>query len=302
MDFIFLTRDISLFLQKGYFCFNVINYISVTGGVRMLKQLAINSNTYHGFSLEEAIKGASRAGFTQIELSAVKDHTAHVLPEMSSEQLQEIKEMLEEYQLRCAGIGAHSNIMKADGIANLLKSIDLAVEFNCSYIITATGDSHHDSDVIEDERVLARNLEPVIEKCEKLKKTLVVETHGNNYPTGVALKKLAAALNNRVKINYDTANVIFYGNALPYEDLEASVDYVSFIHLKDKRGSYNEWNFPAIGDGELDFRQIFGILRKADYTGPISVEIEFTPAGPANLEEVNEAVKRSYSYLSRLLE
>ncbi|KOP81484.1 sugar phosphate isomerase/epimerase family protein [Cytobacillus solani] len=268
----------------------------------MLKQLAINSNTYHGFSLEEAAKGASQAGFTQIELSAVKDHTAHVLPEMSSKQLREIKELLQEYNMQCIGIGAHSNVIKAEGIDNLLKSIDLAVEFNCPYIITATGNSHHDSDTIEDERVLAENVEPVIQKCEKLNKTLVLETHGNNYATGVALKKLAASLNNRVKINYDTANVIFYGNTMPYEDLEASADCVAFIHLKDKRGAFNEWNFPAIGDGYLDFRKIFRILKNVNYSGPISVEIEFTPAGPANLDEVNEAVKRSYTYLSRLLE
>ncbi|MBS4193202.1 sugar phosphate isomerase/epimerase [Bacillus sp. FJAT-49705] len=268
----------------------------------MLKQLAINSNTYHGFSLEDAVKGASKAGFTHIELSAVKDHTAHVLPEMPSKQLREIKKLLQEYKMKCVGIGAHSNVMKEEGIANLLRSVDLATEFNCPYIITATGDSHHDSDVIEDERVLARNLEPVIQKCEKLNKILVLETHGNNYATGVALKKLANSLHNRVKINYDTANVIFYGKTLPYEDLEASADCVAFIHLKDKRGAFNEWDFPAIGDGDLDFHKIFGILKIADYKGPISVEIEFTPAGPANLEEVNEAVNKSYSYLSRLIE
>lgn len=268
----------------------------------MLQQLAINSNTYHGYSLEEAVKGASEAGFTQIELAAVKDHTGHVLPEMSSKQLAEIKELLRTYGMKCVGIGAHSNVMREDGIANLLKSIDLAVEFDCEYVITATGDAHNDADVIEDEAILVKNLEPIIEKCEKLNKVLVLETHGNNFATGVSLKKLAQSLNDRVKINYDTANVIFYGNILPYEDLEASVDYVEFIHLKDKLGAYNEWNFPAIGDGELDFSRLFKTLTRADYKGPISVEIEFTPAGPANLNEVNEAVKRSFNYLTRLLE
>lgn len=268
----------------------------------MLNQLAINSNTYHGFSLEDAVKGASKAGFTQIELSAVKDHTAHILPDMSEEQLGHVKALLQEYQMKCVGIGAHSNVMKEEGTTNLLNSIDLAVAFQCPYIITATGDSHHDSDVIEDEKVLAENLEPVIQKCEKLNKILVLETHGNNYATGLSLKKLANSMDHRIKINYDTANVIFYGNTFPYEDLEASADSVAFIHLKDKRGSFNEWNFPAIGDGELDFHRILGILKKADYKGPISVEIEFTPEGPANLEEVNEAVKRSYRYLSSIIE
>ncbi|WP_243297820.1 sugar phosphate isomerase/epimerase family protein [Bacillus litorisediminis] len=268
----------------------------------MIKQLAINSNTYHGFSLEDAVKGASEAGFTQIELAAVKDHTAHVLPEMSSGERNEIKALLKAYGLKCVGIGAHSNVMREEGIANLIKSVDLAVEFDCPYIITATGDAHHDSDVIEDVEVLARNLEPVLVKCEKLNKMLVLETHGNNFASGLSLQMLARSLNNRVKINYDTANVIFYGNMLPYDDLEASVDYVEFIHLKDKLGAYDEWNFPAIGDGNLDFNKIFKILQKADYKGPISVEIEFTPAGPANLDEVNQAVQRSFNYLTSILE
>lgn len=268
----------------------------------MLKQLAINSNTYHGFSLEDAVRGASEAGFTQIELAAVKDHTAHVLPEMSSEQLQEIKTLLQQYRMKCVGIGAHSNVMGEEGIVNLLRSVDLAVAFDCPYIITATGDAHDDADVIEDESLLANNLEPIIERCEQLNKVLALETHGNNYPTGLSLKRLAKLLQNRVKINYDTGNVIFYGNTYPYEDLEASADQLAFIHLKDKRGAPDEWNFPAIGDGDLDFRKLLGILKKADYKGPISVEIEFTPAGPANLTEVNEAVKRSYRYLSSILE
>jgi L-ribulose-5-phosphate 3-epimerase len=268
----------------------------------MFKQLAINSNTYHGFSLEDAVKGASEAGFDKIELAAVKDHTAHVLPDMSQEELQEIKALLQKYGMKCVGIGAHSNVMREEGIANLLNSIDLAVEFDCPYVVTATGDAHNDSDVIEDEEVLAKNLQPVLDKCEKLGKTLVLETHGNNFATGLSLKKLAQSLNDRVKINYDTANVIFYGDILPYEDLEASVDYVEFIHLKDKLGANNEWHFPAIGDGNLDFNRMFETLRKADYKGPISVEVEFTPDGPADLEEVNESVKRSFNYLNRLLD
>ncbi|PLR99273.1 sugar phosphate isomerase/epimerase family protein [Bacillus sp. T33-2] len=267
----------------------------------MLEQLAINSNTYHGFSLEDAVKGASQAGFTRIELAAVKDHTPHVLPEMSPTERNDIKQLLMDYGMKCVGIGAHSNVMREEGVENLFKSIDLAVEFDCKYIITATGDAHGDTDVIEDEQLLAANLKPIIERCEKFNKTLVFETHGNNYPTGTSLKKLARSLNNRVKINYDTANVIFYGNILPYDDLEASVAYVEFMHLKDKLGVYNEWNFPAIGDGELDFHRIFGTLKKFNFKGPISVEVEFTPSGPANLEEVNDSVKRSFSYLSKII-
>jgi len=266
----------------------------------MLQQLAINSNTYHGFSLEEAVKGASKAGFKQIELAAVRDHTAHVLPELSPKQLQEVKGLLDEYDMKCVGISAHSNIMSKEGVDNLRKSIELAVLFDCPYIITATGDTHDDNDVIEDERKLIENLQPIVEKCEQNGKQLLLETHGNNYATGTSLMRLSKAFHDRVKINYDTANVIFYGNMLPYDDLEASVNYIEFIHLKDKIGAFEEWNFPAIGDGEIDFARVFSILQKRNYQGPISVELEFTPKGPESLQEVNDAVMKSYQYLEKL--
>lgn len=267
----------------------------------MLSQLAINSNTYHGFTVEEAIKGASRAGFFQIELAGAMDHTNHVFPQMTQAQRTEIKSLLQQYGMKCIGIGAHSNVMTEAGIQYLLRSIDLAVEFDCKYIVTATGDSHGDTNVIDDEALLVKNLTPVIDKCEQYNKLLVIETHGNNYATGKSIKKLAQLLNDRVKINYDTGNVLFYGNTQPYEDLTESVDYVEFIHLKDKRGPFNEWNFPAIGDGDLNFPRIFDILKKANYQGPISVEIEFTPSGPENLEQVNKFVKQSFNYLSKII-
>ncbi|WP_245976694.1 sugar phosphate isomerase/epimerase family protein [Oceanobacillus arenosus] len=101
----------------------------------MFHQLAINSNTYHGFSLEDAVKGANEAGFTQIELAAVKGHTAHVLPDMSEDELQEIKILLNEYGMTCVGIGSHSNLMREEGITNLIKSIDLATFFDCQYVL-----------------------------------------------------------------------------------------------------------------------------------------------------------------------
>lgn len=266
----------------------------------MFNQIAINSNTYSGFSLEEAVQGASKAGFSKIELAAV-EHTPHVLNGMSEKELRDIKTLLESYRMTCIGIGAHSNLMTDEGIDNLLKAVDLAVYFDCSYIITSTGEAHGDGDVIEDETILVRNLTPVLDKCESKNITLAVETHGNNNATGSALGKLSEKLNHRIKINYDTANVIFYGDVMPYDDLEVSMEHVGFIHLKDKLGHNQEWNFPAIGEGHLDFRRIFHILEENNFIGPISVEIEFTPDGPKNLAEVDKAVKSSFDYLKKLL-
>src|SRR5699024_2672778 len=176
----------------------------------MFNQLAINSNTYHGYSLEDAVKGAWEAGFSQIEIAAVRDHTSHVLPDMPKEQIQKAKKLLQDYGMTCIGVSAHSNVMQEDGIRNLIDGIALAVEFDCDYITTATGDSHGDADVIDDHAVLAKNLEPVLEKCAALRKTLVLETHGNNFATVRDILALITSIQthqDNVRNNYDTGNV-----------------------------------------------------------------------------------------------
>ncbi|MBE3094472.1 MAG: sugar phosphate isomerase/epimerase, partial [Actinobacteria bacterium] len=61
-------------------------------------------------------------------------------------------------------------------------------------------------------------------------------------------------------------------------------------------GKYKDWNFPALGEGIIDFDKIFEILK--DFDGPASVEIEFE--GKAHsLEEINKAVKTSYDFLKK---
>ena len=58
--------------------------------------IAVNSNCYHGYSIEEAIAGIRRAGFHYIELTATKGWTEHVFPDMPFERLLAIQDELED--------------------------------------------------------------------------------------------------------------------------------------------------------------------------------------------------------------
>ncbi|MFW6267150.1 MAG: sugar phosphate isomerase/epimerase family protein, partial [Halanaerobium sp.] len=105
----------------------------------------------------------------------------------------------------------------------------------------------------------------------------------------------------RVVVNYDTANAIFYGEEnLDLEaDLKSAVDKVGHIHLKDKAGAQREWNFPALGRGNINFEALFRLLKEEENNSPFSIEIEFTEDGPPALAEVNQAVKDSYQFLKK---
>ena len=56
--------------------------------------IAVNSNCYHGYSIEQAIDGIAAAGFRYIELTATKGWTEHVFPDQSFQRLLEVKDKL----------------------------------------------------------------------------------------------------------------------------------------------------------------------------------------------------------------
>ena len=72
--------------------------------------------------------------------------------------------------------------------------------------------------------------------------------------------------------------------------------YLGFIHLKDSSGKFKDWDFPAIGDGNIDFKKIFNALE--NYDGPISLEIEFN-GDVQPLKKINAALVDSMNFLKK---
>jgi sugar phosphate isomerase/epimerase len=103
-----------------------------------------------------------------------------------------------------------------------------------------------------------------------------------------------------IKVNYDTANVEYYSGDLAVDDLPKITSYLAHVHLKDTTGGKGNWDFPACGEGTVDFVRVLQILDDAGYTGPYSVEIEFKGEPWPPLAEVTRAMTSSYRHLSSL--
>ena len=48
----------------------------------MERIFAVNTNTYHGFTVDDALEGIARAGFRYVEIAAVRNWTEHIMPDM----------------------------------------------------------------------------------------------------------------------------------------------------------------------------------------------------------------------------
>ena len=265
----------------------------------MDRVIAVNSNCYHGFTVQEALRGVAAAGFRWVELTATKGWTEHVMAHQSFEQLLAVKTLMEGLGIRVIGMSGHCNLMDSARLVDFEKNMELAAFFGSPFIVSSIGEAHLEDRQTRGVAGVVENIKSLIPGLERLGLTLVLETHGDHSTARSLLEIVRGVDSPLVKINYDTANVVFYGGVVPQEDILLCLDQVAYIHVKDKAGETKEWNFPALGEGEIDFPTIFKLMEDSGNEAPFSVEIEFTQDGPESIEEVHRAVKASADYLVR---
>ena len=265
----------------------------------MKRIVGVNSNCYHGYSIEDAIRGAAEAGFHYMELTATKGWTEHVFPDQTFRRLLEVRDRLKEYGMAPFAMSGHCSLTDEARREDFIANIRLAAFFGCDYIVSSIGEAHLEDQAEASNETVAEHIRAFLPWLEESGLKLVLEVHGE-HGSGRSLKEIVRLVDSPlVKINYDTANAIFYGGVDVVRDLEECLDQVAYMHLKDKAGERTEWNFPALGGGYVDFPRIFDLLKQKDNNCPFSVEIEFTKEGPGNLEEINRAVKTSADYLRK---
>ncbi|MCI9396251.1 MAG: sugar phosphate isomerase/epimerase [Lachnospiraceae bacterium] len=263
----------------------------------MKRIIGVNSNCYHGYPIEEALEGIHKAGFRYVELTATKGWTEHVFPTQSFSYLTGLKKKMQELSLIPFALSGHCNLMDRERRKDFVENIELARFFGCDYIVSSVGEAHLEDKETAGNEILAENIKSVIPLLEDADMMLVLEIHGE-HSTGKILKEIVDLIgSSQVRINYDTANAIFYGGVKPEEDMQNCIHEIAYMHLKDKRGEQREWDFPALGKGTVDFTKIFENLENNKNGCPFSIEIEFTKEGPKDIGEINRAVADSYQYL-----
>jgi len=75
---------------------------------------------------------------------------------------------------------------------------------------------------------------------------------------------------------------------------------IGHVHLKDKRAGQGVLDFPSLGEGELDIPAMLGELRESGFSGPVSMEIEFTNYEYPDWQACVEAARRGKAYWDSL--
>lgn len=94
-------------------------------------------------------------------------------------------------------------------------------------------------------------------------------------------------------INFDPANLLYYGNDDPAVLVGELCDRIRVIHCKDARravGDEKKGKETVLGQGETNFAVLLTRILKSGFNGPLIIERELAP-GPEQEKDITEAVK-----------
>jgi L-ribulose-5-phosphate 3-epimerase len=265
------------------------------------------TNSYGAADVRTAVGRIREAGIDHLEL-ALRGHNfgGLVIPESavitekaSDVEAQSFVDLLDRHGVAISGCNVGgADIRTRDGLELTQRRIRFAARwFKVAVCISGAGQP---ADAAE-RRTVVEHLRLMGDTAGELGVTLALETHKGPTQNAAAMLSLMDDVNHpNVRLNFDTGNIAYYNRgADPCAELDQVKHLVRNVHVKDNRGGFEDWYFPALGDGgSVDFRRVREILDGVRFTGSYTIEIEGIGDEPEpGLEGRHERVRRSVEQL-----
>jgi L-ribulose-5-phosphate 3-epimerase len=263
------------------------------------------TSCYGRFGAEAAIRHVREAGLGWIELPIRTAGFASragdpplLTDEATAAQVEEVRQLLAREGVAVASINAISgNPLKPDVVRIIRRKLEIAAALGVRKIVIDAGS--HETD---DERMtLLSHLTEIAEQAHRLGQLVCCETHRGVCQDHRAMLELMKAVEHpALRLNFDTANILYYNeNAVGEVALAKVCQYVKAVHLKDSMGKFGQWYFPALGEGgAVDFVRVLDIMRGIRFQGPYTIEIGgIEGEGELTLAQYHDRVQRSVKYL-----
>jgi inosose dehydratase len=273
----------------------------------MKRIVSCYSNCYGPSGVRAAVEHLGKAGLGWVELALrAHDFGGLVIPESvviteraDDAEVLEFRDFLKKNQIEVGGcnIGG-ADLRTVEGFALTSRRLAFAARaFGAPLAVMGAGQPSNP----DERKVVIDRLRQLGDQAEARKLDLALETHQGPTQNARAMLALMAEVDHpRVRLNFDTGNIAYYNEGSdPVEELRRVKHLVRSVHLKDNRGGFEDWYFPAIGDGgSVDFRLIREILDEIGFGGPYTIEIEgIGGETEPGLEARQDRVERSIAHL-----
>lgn len=249
----------------------------------MRRLVSCFTNAYGPSGVRAAVENIRAAGIDHLEL-ALRGHDfgGLVIPEEAviTEKADDATagafvELLRRHGVSISGCNVGgADIRTVDGVELTERRIRFAKRwFDVDVVVSGAGQPVDEAE----RRTVVEHLRRLGGLAGSLGVTIALETHKGPTQNADAMLTLMAEVDHpSVRLNFDTGNIAYYNaGADPVDELERVAPLVRNVHVKDNRGRFEDWYFPALGDGgSVDFRRVREVLDAVGFAGPYTIEIE----------------------------
>jgi L-ribulose-5-phosphate 3-epimerase len=265
------------------------------------------TNCYGASGVQAAVERIREAGIDHLEL-ALRGHNfgGLVIPESAvitekadDAEAEAFLDHLARHGVKISGCNVGgADIRTRDGLELTERRIRFAARwFKVAICVSGAGQPVDAGE----RRTIIDHLRRLGDTAGEVGVTLALETHKGPTQNAAAMLAVMDDVDHpRVRLNFDTGNIAYYNpGADPGDELEQVKHLVRNVHVKDNRGGFEDWYFPAVGEGgSVDFRRVREILDGVGYAGAYTIEIEGIGGEPEpGLEGRQERVRRSVEHL-----
>lgn len=250
----------------------------------MKNVIACNLASY-GKYVSGAFEHLASIGLTNVEC-----------PVPAPEEADELAAELQRYGLKATSMMADCDLSSDAGIESMRRQVDTAARLGVPLLFVSckAGETPRSEALGRLRRMGDLAAEKGI--------TLAVETHPDLAHNGTVGAETMREVNHpNVGINYDTGNVYYYNQGVNgIEELKKILNHVVSVHLKDTNGGYETWYFPTLGQGVVDYPQVFSLLNGRGFHGPFTMELEGIEGENLTREQQFRRVEESLNYIRSL--
>lgn len=255
--------------------------------------LGCMNRPYVKFPFERALEGIAAAGFREFVLLQAQP-SAVINAQTAPAEAASLRGVIEEHGLHLAMLPSSipldggEEAAYATGVALVDRATALEVPILLEMGARAENAGSY--------QALMRRLAPYAQEHGI---AIAVKPHGGLTTTGEDCLRLLRAVDHPAyRLCFDPGNLLHYANERPELHLAELAPYCVAMCVKDETGGLRGPVDVTPGDGDVDFGQVFRILRDHGFQGPCVVE---TLARGDTADAVDAEARRAYQFLTDLL-
>ena len=280
-----------------------------------MKGLSCNSGLLHTYSVEESIDILAGQGYQAIDISLelappfLPPPRPHMSSGADASRRRAVRDYARQAGIAIGALNAHTNVIHGDpavrreNIDFIRGALHLASDMDVPYVISGCGVKlFYGWESAYWDWCLAA-LRELTAEAERLGVMILIEAASPYGSLVHNLARLQKLLNTdglqSLGVLFDPAHYHVRGDSV-LDAYLALGDRVKHMHAKDARGNSEDFGFPPLGQGDIDFDRLIGAMIENGFSGYISVEYEAMAWGyPDNPRQVLTDGK---NYLERILE